>query len=362
MRKNGLVILLVSLCLVTLFAAASCAQPAPAPGPAPAPAPSPAPAPAYSVTLSATTIHPEPGTFHAGVMAPWAKMVSDKSGGQIQIDTFPMGTFAALPDTYDAAVNGLVDIALTYSGFSPGRFPRGTVMQLPAAPFAVDGPVSSVVLQKLYEGGYLGNELNDVKVLWLFSNASPTKIHFAKPVSTIGDLQGKRIRVAGVVPTKMIEAVKGVPILMPPPDVYPSLEKGVIDAALFPYEAAVSYKFSEVAKYHLTEPGNVDYFIVAMNRDKWNSLPGEAKRVMEDLSGQYAAQFTGEVELKYENKAYETLKAAGDEFISFSPADHQAWRAAAATVWDWWVGDMQSKGIDGKAILAAAEAFTKEYK
>ncbi len=351
MRKNILRKSIGSVCLIIVVAAltivAACA---------------PAAQPTKPIEITLTHHHPTAGAFHVAMMEPWAKMVEDASNGRLKMTVHPAGTFFAPPDAYQGVVDGLADIALVYNGFTPGRFPGVEVLDLPYAPWSIDGPISSVVIQKLWEKGYLTEWFKDVKVLWFFSNVNPGHITFTKPIRTLDEWKGLNIRVGSSLQGKFMEALGANPALMSTADVYVGLEKGIIDGCLFPYEAVVAFKYNEVAKYTVTENTVVSSFFVVMNKEKFESLPRDLQKVIENHSGMFGTEFFADAWAPFEPAAIETLKAGGHQFIDLGPQDKARWKQAAESVWGYWVADVTKRGADGQKLLDAAIKFAEEYK
>jgi TRAP-type C4-dicarboxylate transport system substrate-binding protein len=351
-RKNILRKSIGSVCLIIVVAALTVVA---------ACAPAAKPGTTKPIELTVTHFHPTAGAFH-GMMVPWAEMVEEASDGRLKITVHPAGTFFAPPDTYQGVIDGLADIALGFYGFTPGRFPGVEVIDLPSAPWTTDGPIASVVAQKLWDKGYLTEWFEDVHVLWLFANVNPGKLNFTKPVRTLDEFKGLNIRVGSALHGKFVEALGANTALMSTADVYVGLEKGIIDACLFPYEAVVAFKYYEVAKYTVTENTVVSTFFVVMNKEKFESLPRDLQKVIENHSGMFGTEFCADAWAPYEPAAIETLKAAGHEFIDLGPQDKARWQAAAESIWGFWVADVTKRGADGQKILDAAIKFAEEYK
>ena len=106
---------------------------------------------------------------------------------------------------------------------------------------------------------------------------------FRKEIKTVDDLKGLKFRIGGF-PGRVIAKLGGVPQLIGAPDIYPALEKGVIDAAEWvgPYDDE-KLGFYKVAKNYYTpgwwEGGSM--LNVFINLDKWNALPKNYQAMLE---------------------------------------------------------------------------------
>ena len=87
---------------------------------------------AQEVRLKAHHMLPPVAPGHTMMLAPWVEKVQADSGGRLQIDIYPsMHLGGQAPALIDQAYDGIVDIAWTLPGYTPGRFPRIEVFELP---------------------------------------------------------------------------------------------------------------------------------------------------------------------------------------------------------------------------------------
>ena len=131
------------------------------------------------------------------------------------------------------------------------------------------------MLWKLYERfPAIQREFKDVHVLQLWTSHPRFLITSKKQVKTMEDLKGMKIRVPGGPATEQMRALGAVPVLIPMPDNYQSLDKGVIDGMDTSWDATYSFRLYEVVKYYTFAPLFFNtYFSMAMNKQKWESLP-----------------------------------------------------------------------------------------
>ena len=123
--------------------------------------------------------------------------------------------------------------------------------------------------------------------------SSPNLLVSKKQVRTLEDFKGLKVRVLGGPPTEMAKALGAVPTLIPMPDVYQSLDKGVVDGAAAPWEAVQGFRLYEVAKNYTIAPFYVAYFSVCANKQKWQSLPKDVRDAIMSVSGLPGAKFWG---------------------------------------------------------------------
>ena len=115
-----------------------------------------------------------------------------------------------------------------------------------------------------------------------------------------------RIRTPSAAQSAQLEALGAIPIDMPANQIYNNLDRGVIDASMIPMSAALDFKLIEVAKYFtLNAPLGRSPFLVAMNRARYEKLPADLKKVIDDTTG-----------LKLSLKGAETYDKKNDEAIA----------------------------------------------
>ena len=219
---------------------------------------------------------------HTGVMVPWVKMVEEKSGGRLKITIFPGSTLGKAVDHYDMVKDGIADMGFTTPGYTPGRFPLITATELPLLFKSSRG--GSLAVMAVFDK-YFKAEFKDVKVLWFWVHP-PGHFHLAKKqVKVLEDLNGLKIRAATPMLTTMVKTLGAVPVSIPAPDTYTALERGTVDGTIFPWEAISSFKIAEVLKWHVSSGLYVAPLFTFMNQKKYDSLPPDLRKVIDDLSG-----------------------------------------------------------------------------
>jgi TRAP-type transport system periplasmic protein len=289
--------------------------------------------------------------MHKDVFVPWAKMVEERTAGEIKVEIFPGQLLGKVTDTYDATVTGTADISWAYMNASPGRFPLHSVYELPFL-FSDVKVGNRVIWEHFEKEPALRAEFEEVKVLWL--HVIPLmQFHTAtKPIRSFNDLKGMKIRTPMGLASKVIKAFEAVPVTMSLTDAYVAMERGTVDGTVVPWATLFSFKFNEVTKYH-TEVNlwSAPHFVI-MNKKRWESLSSDVKKVIEGLSGAWAADFTGRVDEKYDVEARKKLEQAkGHEMISLSSEEIGKGKKILKPIWDEWVSEKESKGLPGRRIL-----------
>jgi TRAP-type C4-dicarboxylate transport system substrate-binding protein len=260
----------------------------------------------------------------------WAKEIEQRTGGAVQITAFPGGTLTKAPQCYDGVVKGISDLGFSLFAYTRGRFPVMAAVDLPMG--YPNGKVATRVANE-FAKAFKPKELDDVKVLFLHAHG-PGILHSKKPVRSLEDLKGMKIRCTGLA-AKVVEALGGVPVAMPQGQTYEALQKGVVEGTFGPMEVLKTWKQGEVIKF-TTECYSVGYttaFFIAMNKEKWDALPDDVRTVFEEVSGKYIGIF-GEMWDEVDEQGRKFTKELGNEIIALSEAESARWRKAVEPVID----------------------------
>ena len=300
------------------------------------------------ITLTLTDQNPEAGWGSTHAVQPWIKKVEEATKGKVKIQPYYSQTLSKGRDAWSAVKNGIADMGWCFHGFWPGMTPLADVVTLPGLPIK-NAEKGSEVLWRLYEKYPEVREgFKDNHVLLLFTSASYHLITTKKQVKTLADLHGMKIRTTGGPPTEQMKVLGAIPMSIPMPENYISMQKGVTDGMPAPWDAIYSFRLYEVAKYFTYVPLGCVYFSISINKNKWNSLPKDVQEAMTSVSGLEGAKFFG---ANYHDSAKEGVfkkaKDSGFKIVQYTPPDDEIkkWEERGGKpVWKNWVKRMESKG------------------
>jgi TRAP-type C4-dicarboxylate transport system substrate-binding protein len=301
---------------------------------------------------------------HALMIEPWAKRVEEASGGKLKIEIYPSMSLGGKPPQLVRQVrDGVVDIIWTVLGYTPGLFPRSEVFELPFV-HTNNAVATNLAMRDLYDQ-YLKEEFQDYKIIVLHVHAGQA-IHMASaPVRTADDLTGKKMRIPTRTGAWILEALGANPVGMPVPDLPQALSKGVVDGALIPFEIVRPLKIQELTKFQTEGPNSLRFgtstFMIAMNKEKYESLPDDLKAAIDKNSGEDFAREVGKIWTKSEEGGLAALKEAGNEIIVLPESEVEVFRERTAPVVDRWIKEVEEKGIPGKELVEAARAAIAKH-
>jgi TRAP-type C4-dicarboxylate transport system substrate-binding protein len=294
----------------------------------------------------------------------WMDKVTKESGGRIKFEGYPAMQLGGTPvQLYDQAKDGVVDIVWTLPGNTAGRFPRIEVFELP---FMMSNAEATSKAYWEYVQTVAADEFKDVQVLALQVHG-PGVIHTAdKPVKSVADMKGLKLRAPTRQVTKLLGILGATPVGMPLPGIPDALSKGTIGGCVIPWEVVPSVKVHELTKYHaeFDPAGGALYtttFVMAMNKAKYNSLPPDLKKVIDANSGMATSAWLGKVQQGGDVAGRKAASDHGNTIFTVSQAEAQEFRRKSRSIETDWVEDMNKKGFDGKKLLDTAKALIDKH-
>ena len=288
----------------------------------------------------------------------WAAEIEKRSKGQIKIKIFAAGSLTPAPQVYDGVVKGISDFGLSVFAYSPGRFPVISAIDNPLG--YPNAYVATKTINELYRK-FTPKELSDVHVCYLFAHG-PGLLHSAKkPIKTLEDVKGLKIRSTGT-SQLIVRALGAAPVAMSQGETYDALKKNIVDGTLVPIEALEGFKQAEVLKY-TTLTYSAAYsqgFFVAMNLKKWNALPPELQQIITDVSMEYE-KITAKAWEDSDISGRKFAAGLGHEFIELSDAESARFKEAVKPVFDEYIKKANAKGIDGQAVFDAVKEMVEKF-
>jgi TRAP-type C4-dicarboxylate transport system substrate-binding protein len=316
------------------------------------------------VTLKMHHFLPPVSNGHAKMLAPWAKKVEADSGNRIKIDIFPsMQLGGTPPQLFDQARDGVADIVWTLPGSTPGRFPNIEVFELPFIAAKRALPNAKAVQE--FADAHSQKEFGEVKPLGVWAHDHGL-IHATKQVKTMEDMKGLRLRSPTRLAGDALNALGAVGRPMPIPQLPEALAQKALDGCVIPWEVVPAVKVHELVKFHTEIPGTPTLytatFILAMNKAKYEGLPADLKKVIDDNSGQAFAMLAGNMWDDQAKVVEDMVKKRGNTISAISAEEAARWRKATEPVTEAWIKQVKDKGIDGAKLIETARGLIAKYE
>jgi TRAP-type transport system periplasmic protein len=301
-----------------------------------------------------------PPTHHLSVwQANWAKEIEKATNGRVKFQGLPKAP-AAPPGTFDAVRDDLVDLSYVTASYTPARHILPLMAELPGA--ADTAEVNSVAYSRIHWKYFQkAGEYKGVKLLAVWTHG-PGQMFTKKPINSLTDFQGLKIRTGGGISEQVITALGGSPFFKPAPESYELLNSGVADGVFFPFESIASFKLDKVIGQATVFPGGLysSAFGFFMNEDKWNKIPKQDQAIIEQHANEYAARSNGQSWDRADQVGLDALKQAGAKIVRASPEMVGEARKRSAPIIEDWIKKASAKGVDAKRALDEFHAEIKK--
>jgi TRAP-type C4-dicarboxylate transport system substrate-binding protein len=304
------------------------------------------------------------GSAQTVLIEPWAKKIQADSKGRIEVKIFPsMSMGGKPPELYRQVRDGVADIVWTLPGYTPGVFPRSEVFELPT----VHRGSAQATNQAIQENfALIADDFRDVHPILIHVHAGNALHMVSKEIQTIADVKGLKFRTPSRTGSWMLQAWGAEPVGMPLPALPQALSKGTVDGALVPFEVFPPLKFYQLTKNSyegedLSRFGT-SVFMFAMNKRRYNSLPADLQKVIDDNSGAALAVTIGESWDKIEapGKIMQE-KSKGGSVVKLNKLVKGTFDSKNQAVIERWIAEMATLGIDGAALVKSARASVDKF-
>ncbi len=299
---------------------------------------------AADITLKISNFLPPQHGFTADFMAPWAKELEQKTGGKVAVELFDAtSAFGKITRQADQVRAGVIDIALGLNGIPRDRFPASSIIEMPFLVKHADS--GSRALWAMYKEGALGDEYDDFKVLALFTHHGGLIHTVDKPVRSLGDIKGLRLRTPSPAVSAMLKQLGASPVGMPPSAIYENLQKGNLDGVVTTWDLVGVIKANELLKFHTNAQAYVASFHVVMNKKKYESLPDDVRAVLDDISGDALVARFGDWWDKWEARGHKDAVARGNEIIEINADMRAKWAKELQPMIASYLTGLKDKGV-----------------
>jgi TRAP-type C4-dicarboxylate transport system substrate-binding protein len=293
--------------------------------------------------LKFTTFVPPTHGFAVDVLEPLGKDIEKRSGGKVAVRVFAGNSpFGKVENQADQVKQGVTDLAFGLNGIPRGRFPRTSIMEMP---FVAESSDSASKALWAMLPGLLAEDYKDFKPIALHCH-NPGLFHTRdKPLKTIADVKGLRMRAPNP-PTQALLAYLGAtPVGMPPGQVYENIEKGVIDGAVFPWDAIKGFRLETLLKHHLDARVYTACFHLVMSPKRYGELAPEVRKAIDAATGQALTDKFGALWDKWDQAGMDAVKPLNHEIVRVDNATREKWRADLKPVIDGELAKLEKEGV-----------------
>lgn len=317
-----------------------------------------------SVTLKFHTFMAPLSNVWKSMHKPWMDKVESESGGRIKFEAYPAMQLGGTPaQLYDQVKDGVVDIVWTLPGYSAGRFPKTEAFELPFMMNNAEATSKALweYLHTVATDDYRETQLLSVNV------HGPGVLHTKdKPVQTVADLRGMKVRGPSRPITKMLGYLGAIPVGMPLPAIPDALSKGTIDGCVLPWEVVPSIKVQELTRFHsefAPELGALytAAFVMSMNKKRYETLAPDLRKIIDNNSGLAVSGWMGKTQQANDASGRKSATDLGNTVHTIAATAAQEFKRKAAVVEVEWIEEMKKRGFDGPQLRDSARALIEKH-
>ncbi len=304
---------------------------------------------AAQIELKFSTFVPPAHGFVVEVLEPLGKEVEKLSGGKATVRVFAgPSPFGKVENQADQVKQGVVDLAFGLNGIPGGRYPRTSIMELP---FVAESADSATRALWAMLPGALAEDWKEFRVAALHCH-NPGLFHSrAKPLKTIEDVKGLRMRAPSPATVALLSFLGATPVGMPPGQVYENLEKGVIDGAVFPWDAIRGFRLEALLKHHLDARLYTACFHLVMNPARFRDYPPEVQRALEATTGAALVERFGAWWNKWDQAGLDAVRPLGNTIVAVSREQRERWRAQLQPVIEGELAKLEKAGVSNARAI-----------
>ncbi|HXH82327.1 MAG TPA: C4-dicarboxylate TRAP transporter substrate-binding protein [Candidatus Tectomicrobia bacterium] len=290
-----------------------------------------------------------------------AREMAARTSGQVKIEPVYGEALSKATEAIDGLKVGAFEAALLCASYYPGKLPLFTVLDL--AMLTPDDLIAQARVQMaVAEHPAVAQEFKRWNVRMLLPGPLPQyQMMGQRRLTKVEDLKGVRVRVSGEM-ARVLEDYGAVKSLVPAPETYTSLERGIVDMVTFPATYAfASYRLHEISKYFIDKIslGSQPCFW-GVNETAWSRLSPAHQKLIQELR-EPAIEAAVQAYKAADEKNYAEWRKRGLEIIDFPAAERAKLTANAGKHWQEWAQDKEKKGLPGKALLEFVQGKIKEH-
>jgi TRAP-type C4-dicarboxylate transport system substrate-binding protein len=319
---------------------------------------------AQEVTLRLHTFLPPVSNPVRHFLQPWADKVTKESNGRLKVQVYPsMQLGGRATQLLTQVRDGVVDIVWALPGFTPGVMPKLEVFELP---FLHRNTRSTVLALQEYVDLHMKKDFEPYHVLLVHTHAGALFMT-RDPINKVEDFQGMKIRAYSRTNAWILEALGAAGLQLPLPELVPMLSKGTISGSILPYEIAPAVKMEELTSYFtlLAPPQerlSTAIFTFLMNKAKYESLPADLKKIIDNNSGANLVPIAIETWDRIELEGEKVIRSKSkNKIVHLSAEETAKFKQKVQPVFERFQKLLDETGADGKKVIADAERLIEKY-
>lgn len=291
----------------------------------------------------------------------YLKRVEELSGGRIKFESYWSQSLVPARELLDALNTGVADVSFLIPGYFPSKLPLLTVATLPTT-YTETYTFGMAVHDLVLATPAISDEMAEWGAVYLTSAPFPPFYLLSKtPIDSVDDLKGMKVRTFGGM-ANIMKGFGATVVSLPTPEVYTALQRGTVDAAIYPPLLITDFKFHETAKYLWAQPIGSNTSVIGIRKAKWDSFPDDLKAIFRKAAIEHQVAYHRIVQVEgNEGSAVKTLSDAG---VKITPGSEDATKrinAQIEPIWANWIAKMEKDGEPGQAVADRYRALLAKY-
>lgn len=319
------------------------------------------PAFAQDVTLRYSNWLPPTFFTWEKVLQPWLKEIETVTDGRVKVVVTPK-VVGAVPAQYDVVRDGLADMSLIVSGYTPGRFPMIEFGDMPLI-----GPKAEFLapaMDRIYRERLESRNMFDGVFPMTMTVLSPLQaVTKGVKVGSVDDLAGMKLRASSNILNDVMKQMGVVPILKSAAEAYEMMATGTIDGQVTTLNTITGFKQTDLMDGVFFIPGGLANAVlfVGINEEKWNSISEADRAAIMAISGEVLAERIGKAYDAADAEALDIMKDAGYHIGQATPEQVEKLKTTLQPIEDAWIVRAKEAGMDDAAeVLQAYKDSVKD--
>lgn len=302
--------------------------------------------------------HYPSGTPTAIAIDEFCAKVGEVTEGRVTITPYHDAVLGAAGDALSLVASGVADIVWTSTAIFNGQFPYSDILGLPMLGLG-DALVGTNAMWDLMEQfpEAFAEEYANYHVLMM--HMSPANVvGTKKTIASLEDMSGLNIRAGAGSPTAMATRWGAAPVAVATPEMYTSLQKGVIDGYIFDGSGIATWGLAELTECMIDAGFGFNVCPVLMSPKAWDSISAEDQAAITELAGREGSLLLAAA---MQGEADEMLETYTGEYTKYAPGDglYEELQAPLNAYVDEWAQTMTTETIDAAAMVEYLRNFNK---
>jgi len=302
-----------------------------------------------TMELSLASLYPA-GSPAAKALDSWCEKIAADSGGRLTIRHYTDNTLLTAPDMRTGVEAGTADFgsSLIYKP-EPNLEPS---LSLPALVQGRDHAACLSIFDEIWSEfpELWSGQWDKFKLLWITVADPNLLVTVDKPVRSMADISGLQIRMPSKDAGNVLKNLGAAPVEMSTGDWVVSLDKGTTDGAATSIGMVLDHQIADKVKYVTKYSLGTGIAFLAMNKEKYESLPADLQKIIDD-SMEFGRQEFAQTKKDGEMTGLEYMESSGMEVISLSMEEQKRWDAAVRPAFDAIAADLDGKGFPGTELV-----------